>query len=493
MSAPGVNRLYLFGALLGPGLLGMSTSAFTVALPAVANGLGTDISGIAWSLVSFPIAVASFSVLFGRLGNSFGHRSAAVFGLSVMNAGALLCALSRNETHMAYARFFEGIGGAMIAANCRVLAVDAMPKDSVARAQGYVSLAVNLGAFFGYIIGGWIVDHYDWRPLFIFLCGLGLVFTAIDWKIMSRMGSEPQEPSPGLSKIDWSGTLLLLALISLATVLLHGRVAYKVTTHQRHMLAGVWFACFALFIAREYWAAHPMLKLSLFKVRNFNWSLLCILSQAMIMGIVSLFMPFYLYQIQRVDFDYIGLVYSIQPLFIVLCSKSSSKLADQYGYVFPVLVGLCVILIAVSIGITLKSTSPVILSALMLGMFGIGLGLLHTSIFARALDSVGRENRGQANGLIPTATQTGQILGAAISTTLLLMDFKFILGDHVIPPPEGGAAEAAVWEILRRRIYTDTFVVSFNASCLLAFVLCLVAIIAVYAGSKDSPSSSTAA
>ncbi|MGH7771244.1 MAG: hypothetical protein ACREQA_03325 [Candidatus Binatia bacterium] len=64
--------LLLISAILGQFLAGLSARIFMISLPSVANGLGTDILGIAWALISFQLAGISLSIVFGRLGDIYG-------------------------------------------------------------------------------------------------------------------------------------------------------------------------------------------------------------------------------------------------------------------------------------------------------------------------------------------------------------------------------------------------------------------------------------
>ena len=61
-----VNYLLLATALLGTFFSGTATRIFTIAMPTLASGLGTDLIGISWALLAYQLSNIGLSEFFGH-------------------------------------------------------------------------------------------------------------------------------------------------------------------------------------------------------------------------------------------------------------------------------------------------------------------------------------------------------------------------------------------------------------------------------------------
>ena len=151
---PRTNWLLLINAALGNFLAGTSSRIFSVSLPTVANSLETTIVGISWAVIAYQISQISLSLIFGRIGDIYGRHTLFGTGLVVSSVGALLCGLSQNVGQLIAFRLFQGVGASMTQSQGRALAMEALPKDSAGRAQGFMTTAFHSGVLIGPSIGG---------------------------------------------------------------------------------------------------------------------------------------------------------------------------------------------------------------------------------------------------------------------------------------------------------------------------------------------------
>ena len=222
---PRANWLLLANAALGNFLAGTASRIFAVSLPTVAASLDTTIVGIAWAVIAYQISQISLSLIFGRIGDIYGRHTLFGLGLVVSSIGALLCGLSQNVTQLILFRMFQGVGASMTQSQGRALAMEALPKESSGRAQGFMTTAFHSGVLLGPSAGGLIIDYIQWRAVFFFLIPIGLagiVLTLINyWK-----GNVPRRSVSSESKgaIDYLGALLLIA----ATLTLISAIDYRI-------------------------------------------------------------------------------------------------------------------------------------------------------------------------------------------------------------------------------------------------------------------------
>ena len=134
------------------------------------------------------------SLIFGRIGDIYGRHTLFGLGLIVSSLGALACGLSQNVTQLILFRIFQGVGASMTQSQGRALAIEAMPKESSGKAQGFMTTAFHSGVLIGPSIGGLIIDYIHWRATFFFL--IPIAMCAIALTLVNRARGNVPRPVP---------------------------------------------------------------------------------------------------------------------------------------------------------------------------------------------------------------------------------------------------------------------------------------------------------
>ena len=335
------NWLLLINAALGSFLAGTASRIFVVSLPTVASSLETTIIGISWAVIAYQISQISLSLVFGRIGDIYGRQTLFGLGLVVSAVGALLCGLSQNITQLILFRLFQGMGASMTQSQARALAMDAVPKESSGKAQGYMTTAFHSGVLIGPSAGGLIIDTIHWRAVFFLLVPIaaaGFVLTLIN----REKGNHPRPKSSATPQpaVDYLGAVLLVG----ATVAFIAVVDYRIMeTVGRGMQVGLIAAFVVFFIAflyREFSTPSPILDLSLFRIRMFSLSSLSLLLVGVAQVMIGFVLPFYLQDILLLSPSFIGFLFVTAPVFTVTLSPVVGWVTDKVGPRLPATVGI---------------------------------------------------------------------------------------------------------------------------------------------------------
>lgn len=454
-----MDWLLLINTMLGSFLAGLSARIFMISLPSVASGLGSDILGIAWALISFQIAGVGFSIVFGRLGDIYGRQTIYNLGFVTLTAGAFLCGVSQDALQLIVARFLQGVGAAMTQSAGRALAMDAMPAGSEGKAQGIMTMAFHSGFFVGPPLGGLIIDYIHWRGVFFFIVFFGLVGVALS-VLSSRRGSKPVS-GPSRPQVDYFGAGLLIALTVVLTLLLDHRAAEAWGLGHRGFLALAFAGIVWGFLVHESKASSPIMNLSLFRIRMFTYSVISLLTLSITRGLVGFLMPFYLQDVLQLTPSFMGVLFLAPPIFTITLSTVGGHITDRVGPRIPATIGVLASLAAVAMGATLRVDSHWLLPTAMLGLTGIGTAFFNSANQAAIIGSVPNRHRGFANGMVHTAFELGHMLGVSVGGLLLAIAFEYYLGTAGVKP----SAENPL-----------AFVSSMNASYVAAVGLTLVAL-----------------
>ncbi|TAK08603.1 MFS transporter [bacterium] len=453
-----VNWLLLGNMMLVSFLIGISHRIFAISLPTIARSLETDIVGISWALISFQLSTISLSLVFGRIGDLHGRQSVLTAGLWIFTISSFLCGIAQDILQLVLFRLLQGIGAAMVQAQGRVLAMEAAPQSWAGKTQGFMTTAHHSGFLFGPSLGGLIIDYIHWRGVFFFLVPLGAAGVVLTWisKKSAKSGNTP--PTPPRAAIDYPGaSLLVLATVALIA-LLDRRFMEILSRGWQIALVAAFVSLFAGFIFREAAAASPLLELSLFRIRLFAFSTICLLLMTITQSLTGFLLPFYFQEILRLSPTFMGLLFMSMPIFSVTLSPVGGFLSDKVGPRLPATAGVFFFGAAALLGAFLRTDSQWILPTVMLALGGLGTGFFYPPNHTAMISSVPQEYRGVASGSLYMMFGLGNILGITLGSFLMTASFRFHSG-----LPEATAAEPAA------------FVAALNTTFLAAVAFSLIA------------------
>jgi len=180
----------------------LSQTMIAPAMPDIQESLGVTTSAVAWTLTAYLVAASVMTAVIGRLGDMLGKKRVLVVTLAAFGVGSAICALSSSIGMLIVGRIVQGAAGGLFPLAFGIVR-DEFPRERVAGGIGMISAIMGVGAGFGLIIGGLLVDHATWHWIF----WLGLALTVVAVVATELLVPESPVRTPG--KIDWGGAALL--------------------------------------------------------------------------------------------------------------------------------------------------------------------------------------------------------------------------------------------------------------------------------------------
>jgi len=423
-SGGNIRRLVLINSVLGVTIAGIATRVFVISVPTLATALHTDMLGISWALIVYQMAGIGLGVICGRLGDLHGHHKTYGIGMAMMAIGSLLCGFSQNVVQLILFRFLQGVGGAMIQSSGRTLAFKAMPTGSEGKAQGLMAMSHQLGFFLGPPIGGLIIDWMHWRGIFFLLFVPALVGVALCFINARGVAAAPTSSR----EIDYRGAVLFIVLTVIATLLFDQKVAQAVGMRQEILLGAVFFAVFWIFLKHEKRVVSPMINIGIFSMPIFAYGSLGLLLSNINQSLTTFITPFYLQEVLKLSASFIGVLFLIPSVFSMVLSPVSGALTDRIGSRVLLILGVLILMVSFVIGGILRTDSHWILSAILLGLSGIGSAFFNTASQAAMIRALPKEQWGTAIGIINGIFGLGHMLGISLSGIFLTWAFRYYTG-----------------------------------------------------------------
>jgi EmrB/QacA subfamily drug resistance transporter len=434
------QRLTLIATILGSTVVFLDSTVVNVALPAISDNLNAGLAGQQWVVEAYMLTLVSLLLVGGSLGDQFGRRRMFVSGLIAFGVTSLLCAVAPSVEFLIAARALQGVAGALLVPGSLAIVAATFEGSARGKAIGTWTAWTGIATVFGPAGGGALVEALSWRA--VFWVNLPLIVGTVALTLHSVKESRDPDAFRG---IDWSGIALsaaglggpVFALIEQPT---HG---WSDPIVWAPLIAGI--ACFVLFVVHEARARHPMLELSLFRIRNF-W-VANVTTLAAYAGLIGglFFVGLFLQQVAGYTPIQAGFATTPVSLILFFLSPRWGKLASGTGPRLPMTLGPIVggigLLALLRVGPSANYVTEVLPAIL---VFGLGLSATVAPLTATVLDSVEERHVGIASGVNNGVARVAGLLAIAILGAVISAYFGSALDSNLGRQPLGPRAEHVV-------------------------------------------------
>jgi EmrB/QacA subfamily drug resistance transporter len=242
-------------------------TVLATALPSMARELGVSAPSLSIALTSYLISLAVFIPVSGRIADRFGARTVFRSAIIAFVLGSIACAQAPNVAFLVAARFFQGVGGALMLPVGRLVLMRSVEKRDLIAATSWVLIPAVVGPILGPPIGGFIVTYLNWRWIFYINVPIGILgVILVSLFIANTRGEVPE-------KTDYKG--IFLSSLSLGLLLF----GLELTSHdgQFHlalMLLAIGGLLGIFYIRHARRAKDPILDISLMKIPTYGTSVI---------------------------------------------------------------------------------------------------------------------------------------------------------------------------------------------------------------------------
>jgi EmrB/QacA subfamily drug resistance transporter len=393
----------------------LDATVVNIALPSAQKALGFSDANRQWVVTAYTLGFGSLLLLGGRLSDLFGRRRTLITGLIGFAVASAVGGTAQSFDVLIAARAVQGIFAALLApAALSLLTTTFTDPRERGKAFGVFGAIAGAGAGIGLLLGGFLTEYLSWRwSLYV-----NLIFAAVAVTGAALLLSKHARVAK--PHLDIRGTLAgsigLFALVYGFTEA--NRSGWSASSTLGFLAAGL--ALLAVFVAIERRSEHPLLPLRILADRNRGGSLLAMLTTAIGMFAVFLFLTYYLQQ--TLSYSPVKTGFAFLPMIgvlIVTSTTASSVLLPRIGPRLLIPTGMLLAAIGMvlltQLGVQSTYAAHVLPGLLALG---VGLGLVFATAMNTATLGVDRGDAGVASATVNTAQQIGGSLGTALLNTV---------------------------------------------------------------------------
>ena len=320
------RKWVLIAVILGSSMAFMDGTVVNVALPTLQSNFHATAAGIQWVVQGYALFAAALLLLGGAIGDHYGRRRTFLCGVALFAMASAGCAASQSLGQLVIARAIQGLGSALLVPQGLSILSVSFPEQDRARAIGTWSAWTSVFGALGPVAGGWLMQAWSWRLIFLLNLPLVLLIMLLAPRIPESraMGDGPARP------LDQLGATL--ATLSFAAVIYALSFAPQLGWRDRMvsvpLLAGL--VLFALFLGSQN-RPNAMMPLTLFRIPRFLApNLLTFLLYGGLGG--SLYViPFYMIQVRHYAPAAAGAVFVPLILIMFVFSARVGTLVPRVG------------------------------------------------------------------------------------------------------------------------------------------------------------------
>ena len=449
----------------------LDMSIIVVSFPRLTDVFDTDASTVVWLAIAFSIAELGLILTLARVGDAIGRKKVYVIGLSLYTLGLIFCSISLNITQLIMSRVVQGAGAAMTMTIGGAIVVAVFPREQQGRAIGIFSMMISAGLIAGPALGGFILDTLDWQGIFYTRIPIGIISL-----ILSVMIIKEQKESDARLQLDIGGAVTLIGGTGCLLLYLNLGNNWGYLSTKGITLAMAAIIIISLFIYLERRVAQPVLDLRLFKNRIFSMANATNIIQMTAGVTCPTLVPFFLISGLLLTPFTVGILMALIAIPPVILSPISGWLSDKIGNRIPMVVAMSLMSASLFLTSRLGIESSVINIAIVLLLFGTGMGIFMAPNQSAIVGAAPRQNLGTAMGVANTMRLLGSSIGTAGAGTLYTS--QQLLNQSKL-------AEQGVDPTLIERL---AVVESFQFILFLAAVLSFTSILtSIFTGEKSSP------
>ena len=208
--------LVLATVIIGTFLGRLDQTIVNLALPKMISDFGVTVSTGAWIATAYIIANAVFVPVWGKLGDTIGRKRVYIMGFVIFIIASVFAGLAWNFSSMIVFRVIQAIASsADYPTAMAILAVTFTDRKKRAQALGIWSSAFAASAVLGPLIGGPLIDLFNWRAVFLLNLPVGLIGLAMALAFVHESVSEKKSYT-----FDWWGAVMLGGALASLVLLL---------------------------------------------------------------------------------------------------------------------------------------------------------------------------------------------------------------------------------------------------------------------------------
>lgn len=426
--------LAVITVVLGTMATVLSATVVNVALHDIMLEFGIRQGQVHWLATGFIAAMTTTMLASAWLLDRFGVRLTLAVAMAAFTAISIVGGFASTPEQLIAARIGQGAMAGLMQPMGMYLVFRIFPVERRGQVMGIYGMGVILAPALGPVLGGFLVDQFNWRYVMYAPAPVTLLGVWMAWRFLPLPRSRPAH-----YPLDLIGLLLLGTTIALTLETLTRMQAWA-GQEARILLQGLLALVFLVaFVLRERSARHPLVNINLLRQPVFLSATLGAMALGLALFGSTYLIPLFVQAALGYSATEAGLLMLPAGVVLGMVFPFAGRLADQRSARSLVLFGIVMFALSAGLFATTGEYAGFAWLAFWAVLGRIGIGFMLPALSTGALNPLAPEQLGAGSSTISFARQ----LGGALGINLVALTIEF--GEHQAGVPTFDAFASAWW------------------------------------------------
>lgn len=404
--------MVLGNVMIGTFMAVLDATVVNTGLPTIMGDLGASLNTSEWILTGYMLALAAMLPAAAWFAEKFGYKKVYFLALFLFTFSSFMCGNSRSIEELIFWRIIEGIGSGAIMPIGMAIVTKEFPPEERGVALGFWAVASAASVSFGPLIGGYLVDNFNWNYIFYINVPIGVIGILITLIIQKENKSATSMP------FDIPGIITSSIFLP---VFLYGLTEVNSSTNAQGWNSPIVMGCmfasgifFILFIVVELSVSYPLIDLRLLKERNFAITNIVLFVFAIGMFGSTFLIPLYLQESLGYSAYQSGFFFLPVGFIQGVVSPIAGQLNQRINPKILIIAGLIIMAISFYMNYYLSYMTESGYIYLSLYFRGAGMGMVFSPLMAVSLNNIPVQKIAQASSISNIIRQVGGSFGVAL-------------------------------------------------------------------------------
>ena len=436
------DNIKLVGKIFATGIMSfcgvVSETAMNVTFPTLMHEFGVSTSMVQWVTTGYLLVLALVITMSSYLKRNCSQRTLFLIAICCFIGATLACSFAPTFAVLMLGRMVQGVGTGIALPLMFNIILGEAPKEKIGTFMGIGMLVTAVAPAVGPVLGGFIVDMFGWRYIFISLMPLLLLSLVTGCMLIKR--SVPEDRSHfhifdyALIVIGYSTFVLAMVQASSA-----GWVSKTVIS-----LLVVAVVTLSWFVCKSRHESHPLLRVEVMGYHRFVMALAAILIAQFAVLAIGYAIPNYSQLVNHTGAFTSGLLLVPGCVVGAVLSPLSGRLLDQVGARIPIITGYGCMFLSL---VLFAWFGEALTTAMFYGfyvVYTIGQGLGCSTILTFGLSQLPKDLSADGNALVNSLQQLAGATGTAVVSTIVASTQLAAPASHFAEATAKGSQDAFV-------------------------------------------------
>lgn len=427
--------LKLILSIVATGIMSFSgvvvETAMNVTFPSLMEEFQIGTSSVQWITTGYLLVLAVIIPTSSYLKKRFRMKSLFMTAIILFIIGTVLAAVTPVFSLLLLGRLIQGVGTGIALPLMFNITMEQVPEEKLGVMMGTASLITAMAPAVGPSLGGFIVNHFGWRMVFIALLPL-LILSFI-------MGAASIRQISDTRKVPFQTLDYLFLAVGFSCFIFATSTASSTgwTSLPVAVLFIVSLLCLAVFYYRYFHRQNPLIDIRVFRCLPFTLSVLVLIFIQFVCLGLGYLIPNYAQLVTGENAFTAGCLLLPGCLLGAFLSPVSGKLLDRFGAARPILFGnICIIFSLVCFTLFTRRLELFPCIGFYI-FFALGQGCSVGNTMTNGLRQLPQELNADGNAVINTLQQLAGAIGTSVVTTIVAASQASLPGDTALATQQG--------------------------------------------------------